>query len=126
MRLKAPLLAALALCVPFAALADTVSIVPRTGVIYQNATVTSASGQVISAALMGTYQYIQLINPNTLGSGNIWCLFGGAGVAAAGGTHGEIPIAPFQSYAWETSSIPTGALNCISDQPSVNFTYGVK
>ena len=126
MRFKAPLLAALLLCLPFAALAQNVSIIPRTGVVYQNATVTSASGQVISAALMATYQYIQLANASALGSGNIWCLFGGAGVAAVGGGHGEIPIAPFQSYAWETSAIPTGALNCISDQSSVNLTYGVK
>ena len=124
MRFKAPLLAALLLCLPFAALADNVSIVPRAGVIYQNATVTSANGQVLSSTR--DLQYLEITNASAIGGGNIWCLFGGAGVASVGGGHGEIPLAPFQSHTWETSGIPTGALNCVSDQASANLSYGVK
>lgn len=122
---KAPLLAALMLCAG-PALAQNVSVIPRTGVIYQDADVTTSSGTVVSALAVSQYQYLQLINSSALGSGNIYCLFGGAGTAAVGGGHGEIPIAPFQSYAWETSGVPAGALNCISDSGTVHLTFGVK
>ena len=55
--------------------------------------------------------YLMLANPSAAGGNTVTCAFGVAAVANAAGT---VTVAPGQSYTWESSYVPTDAVNCIA------------
>src|SRR5271166_6581469 len=84
------------------------------------ATITSTHGAVIPA---GTYGFGEIENQS--GSAFVYCIWGGASVAAA--TAGQYTIPPLGGYVWDSLNPPPAnqALDCISSAASSPATVRV-
>ena len=84
------------------------------------ATITSTHGAVTPA---GTYGFAEIENQS--GSAFVYCIWGGASVAAA--TAGQYTIPPLGGYVWDSLNPPPAnqALDCISSVASSPATVRV-
>lgn len=79
-----------------------------------SATVTTSSAQALAT---GTRKYLALYNESA--SVFVACNLGGTAVINGAGS---ITLAPYQSFTWEASFVPTAAVNCIAASGSQPFT----